>query len=74
MAAAHLRGDAEVCGNFTSGGTESIILAVKTARDRARALRPGIGEPEMVLPATAHAAFQKAGHYLDVRPRPASST
>lgn len=68
MAAAHLRGDAEVCGNFTSGGTESIILAVKTARDRARALRPEIGEPEMVLPATAHAAFQKAGHYLDVRP------
>jgi glutamate/tyrosine decarboxylase-like PLP-dependent enzyme len=68
MAAAHLRGDAEVCGNFTSGGTESILLAVKTARDRARALRPEIREPEMVLPATAHAAFQKAGHYLDVRP------
>jgi sphinganine-1-phosphate aldolase len=68
MAAAHLCGDAEVCGNFTSGGTESIILAVKAARDRARALRPEIRDPEMVLPATAHAAFQKAGHYLDVRP------
>ena len=68
MAAAHLHGDAEVCGNFTSGGTESILLAVKTARDRARALRPELREPEMVLPATAHAAFQKAGHYLDVRP------
>lgn len=68
MAASHLRGDADVCGNFTSGGTESIILAVKTARDRARALRPEIRAPEMVLPATAHAAFQKAGHYLDVRP------
>jgi sphinganine-1-phosphate aldolase len=68
MAASHLRGDAETCGNFTSGGTESIILAVKTARDRARALQPQIRAPEMVLPATAHAAFQKAGHYLDVRP------
>jgi glutamate/tyrosine decarboxylase-like PLP-dependent enzyme len=68
MAASHLRGDAEVCGNFTSGGTESILLAVKTARDRARDLRPGIRQPEMVLPATAHAAFQKAGHYLDVKP------
>lgn len=68
MAAHHLRGDAEVCGNFTSGGTESIILSVKTARDRARALQPHIREPEMVLPATAHASFQKAGHYLDVRP------
>jgi len=68
MAASHLRGDAEVCGNFTSGGTESILLAVKAARDRARELAPGIREPEMVLPATAHAAFQKAGHYLDVKP------
>jgi sphinganine-1-phosphate aldolase len=68
MAAAHLRGDAEVVGSFTSGGTESILLAVKAARDRARALRPEIREPELVLPATAHAAFQKACHYLDVRP------
>jgi glutamate/tyrosine decarboxylase-like PLP-dependent enzyme len=68
LAAAHLKGDADVVGNFTSGGTESIILAVKTARDRARALRPEIREPELVLPSTAHAAFQKACHYLDVRP------
>lgn len=68
MAAAHLRGDADVVGNFTSGGTESIILAVKTARDRARALRPEIREPEVVLPTTAHAAFHKACHYLDVKP------
>ena len=68
MAAAHLKGDDEVVGNFTSGGTESIILAVKTARDHARATRPGIREPEIVLPETAHAAFQKACHYLDVRP------
>ncbi len=68
IAASHLGGDEEVVGNFTSGGTESILLAVKTARDLARAQRPEIREPEMVLPATAHAAFQKAGHYLDVRP------
>jgi glutamate/tyrosine decarboxylase-like PLP-dependent enzyme len=68
MAAAHLRGDADVVGNFTSGGTESIILAVKTARDHARATKPHVREPEIVLPATAHAAFQKACHYLDVRP------
>ncbi|MCA9773672.1 MAG: aspartate aminotransferase family protein, partial [Myxococcales bacterium] len=68
MAASHLKGDEEVVGNFTSGGTESIFLAVKTARDRARAMRPEIREPEMVLPMTAHAAFQKAAHYLGVRP------
>jgi glutamate/tyrosine decarboxylase-like PLP-dependent enzyme len=68
MAAAHLGGDENVAGNFTSGGTESIMLAVKTARDYARAKRPEIREPEMVLPTTAHAAFHKAGHYLCVKP------
>jgi glutamate/tyrosine decarboxylase-like PLP-dependent enzyme len=68
MAAAHLNGDENVAGNFTSGGTESIMLAVKTARDFARAKRPQIRAPEMVLPVTAHAAFQKAAHYLDVKP------
>jgi len=70
MAAAHLKGDAETVGNFTSGGTESIILAVKTARDHARATKPAIRTPELVLPETAHAAFHKACHYLDVRPVP----
>jgi glutamate/tyrosine decarboxylase-like PLP-dependent enzyme len=67
MAAAHLKGDDQVVGSFTSGGTESIILAVKTARDHARATKPHIREPEVVLPATAHASFQKACHYLDVK-------
>ncbi len=67
MAAAHLSGDAEVVGNFTSGGTESILLAVKAARDRARTERPELALPEMVLPETAHASFQKAAHYLGVR-------
>ncbi len=68
MLAAHLGGDADTVGSFTSGGTESIILAVKSARDRARALRPEIGRPELIVPHTAHAAFQKACHYLDVVP------
>ncbi len=65
MAAAHLRGGPEVVGNFTSGGTESCLLAVKAARDFARRER-GIAEPHMVLPVTAHAAFQKAAHYFDM--------
>jgi len=66
MARAHLHGDPEVMGTFTSGGTESIILAVKSARDHARATR-GVTEPEMVVPITAHAAFHKAGKYLGVK-------
>ena len=44
----------DVVGNFTSGGTESLILAVKTARDYSRALKPHIKEPELVMPITAH--------------------
>lgn len=62
-----LQGDDGVVGNCTSGGTESIMLAVKTARDAARALRPEITAPEMVLPQTAHPAFHKAAHYLGVK-------
>jgi glutamate/tyrosine decarboxylase-like PLP-dependent enzyme len=68
MVANLLRGDENVVGNFTSGGTESLILAVKTARDFARATRPHIKEPEMVLPVTAHASFYKAAHYLSIKP------
>ncbi|MFZ0450273.1 MAG: aspartate aminotransferase family protein [Desulfatiglandaceae bacterium] len=67
MARQHLNGDEQVVGNFTSGGTESIILAVKTARDYCRAHRPEIKVPEMIIPTTGHAAFHKAAHYLDVR-------
>ena len=63
-----VQGGQLVTGNVTSGGTESIILAVKTARDWARAHRPAVGEPEMVLPVSAHPAFHKAAHYLGVRP------
>ncbi|HLO27833.1 MAG TPA: aspartate aminotransferase family protein [Anaerolineales bacterium] len=63
-----LRGDANAVGHLTSGGTESIMLAVKTARDKARAAHPEITQPEMILPKTAHAAFHKAAHYLSVKP------
>ncbi len=66
MAAHHVGGDADVVGSFTSGGTESILLAVKAARDRARKLHPEIARPNLVMPDTAHAAFHKAGHYLGV--------
>ncbi len=67
MAMDHLSAPPDAAGSFTSGGTESIILAVKTARDFARAQRPELqGRLEIVLPVTAHAAFHKAAHYLDL--------
>ena len=52
-------------GKLTSGGTESLFLAVQVARDHARRER-GIAEPTIVVPSTAHPAFAKACHYLDV--------
>ncbi|CAM5479352.1 aspartate aminotransferase family protein [Streptomyces spiroverticillatus] len=62
-AAARLLGAPGAQGTFTSGGTESILLAVKAARDHARTVR-GITAPQLVIAATAHAAFHKAAHYL----------
>lgn len=55
----------EVCGTVTSGGTESILLAMKTYRDRARTER-GITSPRLVVPETAHAAFDKAAQYFNI--------
>ncbi len=53
-----------VVGSVTSGGTESVLLAVQAARDA----RPVIACPRMVVPVTAHAAFHKAAHYFRVEP------
>jgi sphinganine-1-phosphate aldolase len=61
MTARMLGGGEDVGGVVSSGGTESIMLAVKAHRDRA-----GIERPQMVLPETAHAAFDKASHCLGV--------
>jgi glutamate/tyrosine decarboxylase-like PLP-dependent enzyme len=58
--------EGRVCGAVSSGGSESILLAVKTYRDRARARR-GVHAPELVVPATAHAAFDKACEYFGVK-------
>ena len=69
-----LRGDADgddaVVGSVTTGGTESCLLAVKTARDVWRAagrgggVGGGSGIPRLLAPVTVHAAFQKAAHYF----------
>lgn len=53
-------------GNMTSGGSESIFLAAKSARDWAREERP-VSRPTIVVPDTAHPAFYKAAHYLGLQ-------
>lgn len=62
--AAELFGTGPDAGTMTSGGTESIFLAVYTAREQAR--DRGIVDPQLVLASTAHPAFTKAAHYLGV--------
>jgi sphinganine-1-phosphate aldolase len=66
MIADLFHGNSRVCGNLTSGGTESILLAVKTYRDWARKKLPHIKRPEMILPMSVHPAFNKAAHYFDI--------
>lgn len=51
-------------GSMSSGGTESIFLAVQTAREWARAR--GNAHPTLICTDTVHPAFAKACHYLDV--------
>jgi glutamate/tyrosine decarboxylase-like PLP-dependent enzyme len=56
-------------GSMTSGGTESILLAMKAARDWSRdSRRGGRSTPEIVLPRSAHPAFDKAAQYLGIKP------
>lgn len=62
-------GSSHATGSMTSGGSESIILALKAARDRARATR-GIEhctDLNIVIPASAHPAFDKGAHLLGLR-------
>jgi glutamate/tyrosine decarboxylase-like PLP-dependent enzyme len=59
---------ADIRGFLTSGGTESLLQATRTARDWGRARR-GVTRPNMVLATSAHAAFEKAAHYFDVETR-----
>lgn len=57
----------DAAGFMTSGGTESILMAVKAARERARAER-GIDRGEILLSDSAHAAFHKGAHYFGLDP------
>ena len=59
------RRGAKVYGAVSTGGTESILLAMLAYRDWGRAR--GIAQPEVVAPVTAHAAFRKAAHYFGLR-------
>eukprot|EP01012_Entosiphon_sulcatum_P005729 TRINITY_DN125_c0_g1_i1.p2 TRINITY_DN125_c0_g1~~TRINITY_DN125_c0_g1_i1.p2 ORF type:complete len:538 (+),score=93.85 TRINITY_DN125_c0_g1_i1:2106-3719(+) len=59
-------GGPDAAGCLTSGGTESIIMAMKSYRDWGRQTK-GIKRPNIVAPVTAHAAFNKAAHYFGIK-------
>ena len=58
----------EGAGFMTSGGTESLLLTVKAARERGRREK-GITAPNIVLPTSAHAAFEKGCYYFGLESR-----
>ncbi|HEX9042308.1 MAG TPA: aminotransferase class V-fold PLP-dependent enzyme [Trebonia sp.] len=65
LGAGHAAAGGPAAGTVSSGGTESILLAMKAYRDFARERR-GIAAPEIVAPVTAHAAFDKAARFFDM--------
>jgi len=64
MVADLLHGDDQVSGNVTSGGTESILMALKVAREKAKQEKPGIKDYEVIIPETAHPAFKSSIWYF----------
>ena len=65
LSAGHATAEGPAAGTVSSGGTESILLAMRAYRDFARERR-GIAMPEIVAPVTAHAAFDKASRFFDM--------
>ncbi len=62
-----LSGDENVAGSMTTGGTESIILAMKAYRDWAVQEKPSIQKPEIIIPRSAHPAFLKSAQLLGLK-------
>lgn len=69
MALSILNGPKGATGSMTSGGTDSITMAMKAARDHARAEKGVTGGANVVLPQSAHPAFDKAAHLMDIEVR-----
>lgn len=64
-----LHGPEGSTGAMTSGGTDSITMAIKTARDYARSTGHALKTANIVLPFSAHLAFDKAAHLMDIEVR-----
>ena len=69
MTADMLHGGEDAVGVMTSGGTESILLAMFAYRERARKLYPHITAPEIIAPVTIHPALDKAALFFGLQVR-----
>ncbi len=69
-----LNAPTNACGTVTTGGSESLFLAMKSARERARVLTPNITRPEILLTHTTYPVFNKAAHALDLTVRQVSTS
>jgi len=69
MCADLFNGDRNTVGVVTSGGTESLLMMIKTYRDKARKTKPWILRPEIIVPESIHSAVDKGAHYFDVKVR-----
>lgn len=67
IAVSLMNGDEEVVGTYTFGGTESVFLAVKAARDKFILDKGFITIPEIVMPVTAHPCYDKAAEYMGLK-------
>ncbi|KAF8079968.1 hypothetical protein N665_0988s0013 [Sinapis alba] len=56
----------QICGNMTSGGTESIVLTVKSSREYMK-YKKGITRPEMIIPESGHSAYNTAAEYFNIK-------
>ena len=61
-----MNADEKAVGTFTFGGTESVFLAVKAARDQFF-IKKGFQIPEIVMPVTGHPCYDKAAEYMGLK-------
>jgi glutamate/tyrosine decarboxylase-like PLP-dependent enzyme len=74
MTCSLLHAPENAAGSMTSGGTESIMCAMKAAKKYAKDLNKDLKKPNIVIPATAHPAFLKAAYYFEIEVRLAKCT
>jgi len=69
MTCSLLNAPENAAGSMTSGGTESIMCAIKAAKKYAKDNNKNLKKPNIVIPATAHPAFLKAAYYFELEVR-----